>query len=355
MSDLVTQDQSQLMQAYGSEDEIGGIFNRLMKMHPSARDSQIGDHGMRMVAQRAILAGADPLSEVHVWYSGGKVQTELDISYYRRKASELGLEILWVDQPRAISETERAEQGIPTNTIGGYCRGALRAEVKRNMDDFGMPFEKALQMCAREGVATAGEKAPPAGRTHTWVAQKRAEKDLYRKLGVTDNRLTTALTSHAHQVAEALTRAETKRIESRATVDEINDDLFPIESSAMAVVDEEVIEGELVEPAASPVIEALVEPEQELPLITDGQLKRLHALGNDLYGDDWKVKRAEIVHAVSQGAASSSSELTTKEAKKLIDGMKKRIAERDAESDQPEMSFTEHVEATEQGAFSEGE
>ena len=98
-----------------------------------------------------------------------------------------------------------------------------------------------------------------------------------------------------------------------------------------------------------------IELEEDSPdpqAVTNGQLKRLHVLGKDLYGDDWKVRRAELVHAVSKGAATSSGNLTTNEAKKLIDGMEAKIAKRDSE--QPEMSFMEHAAATEQSAYSEG-
>lgn len=115
-------------------------------------------------------------------------------------------------------------------------------------------------------------------------------------------------------------------------------------TASAAVEDEIVVDTSGVEHA--PIIDGP-------PAITDGQLKRLHALGKDLYGDDWKVRRAELVHAVSRGAAESSGELTTNEAKKLIDGMEAKIAERD-ESEQPAMSFAEHGEATASGAFSEG-
>lgn len=97
----------------------------------------------------------------------------------------------------------------------------------------------------------------------------------------------------------------------------------------------------------------VVELNPEVVLITEGQMKRLHSVGKNFYGDEWETKRPDLVDAVSKGAVTSSSQLTTNEAKKLIDGIEAKIAKRDAEP-QPEMSFVEHAAATEQSAYSEG-
>lgn len=55
-------------------------------------------------------------------------------------------------------------------------------------------------------------------------------------------------------------------------------------------------------------------------------LKRLHALGTEVYGDAWDTKRPQLVQSVTKGAATSASDLTEDEAAKLIDGMNAKRA-----------------------------
>lgn len=55
-------------------------------------------------------------------------------------------------------------------------------------------------------------------------------------------------------------------------------------------------------------------------------LKRLHALGTEVYGDAWDDKRPALVQGVTKGAATSASDLTEDEAAKLIDGMNRKRA-----------------------------
>ena len=61
--------------------------------------------------------------------------------------------------------------------------------------------------------------------------------------------------------------------------------------------------------------------------INAGQLKRLHALGTQLYGDGWDDKRHELVKNVTAGKSTSSSDLTTTDASRLIAGMERKIEE----------------------------
>ena len=64
-------------------------------------------------------------------------------------------------------------------------------------------------------------------------------------------------------------------------------------------------------------------------MISDRQRKALHAMGKDLYGDTWDDKRHEIVKAITAGRTESSTDLTAAQAKTLIDGMGKKLAERE--------------------------
>ncbi len=64
----------------------------------------------------------------------------------------------------------------------------------------------------------------------------------------------------------------------------------------------------------------------DAPKLTAGQLKRLHALGTEVYGKaNWDTKRAELVQAVTKGQATSSSDLTPDEASKLIAGLESKL------------------------------
>ena len=66
---------------------------------------------------------------------------------------------------------------------------------------------------------------------------------------------------------------------------------------------------------------------QAAQAINAGQLKRLHALGTQLYGDGWDEKRHALVENVTAGKSTSSSDLTTTDASRLIAGMERKIDE----------------------------
>jgi hypothetical protein len=68
-------------------------------------------------------------------------------------------------------------------------------------------------------------------------------------------------------------------------------------------------------------------------MISDRQRKALHAMGKDLYGDGWEDKRHELVKSITAGRTESSTELTSAQAKTLIDGMGKKLAERNEPPD----------------------
>lgn len=55
--------------------------------------------------------------------------------------------------------------------------------------------------------------------------------------------------------------------------------------------------------------------------------KRLHALGGEVYGDEWNTKRAELVAAITGGRTRSSSDLTEAEYKRMIAGMEAKRAQ----------------------------
>ena len=66
-----------------------------------------------------------------------------------------------------------------------------------------------------------------------------------------------------------------------------------------------------------------------LPFDEDAKLtpqtrKRLHAVGKDLYGDEWDEKRAELVEYVTDGRTNSAAEITDDEGREIINGMNEK-------------------------------
>lgn len=54
-------------------------------------------------------------------------------------------------------------------------------------------------------------------------------------------------------------------------------------------------------------------------------LRKLHAVGTQLYGADWDAKRYELVQTITKNTATSSSDLTEQQAHTLIVGMEKKL------------------------------
>ena len=61
--------------------------------------------------------------------------------------------------------------------------------------------------------------------------------------------------------------------------------------------------------------------------MTEGQRKRLHGLGDTLYGPDWDTNRHRLVGVITKGRSQSSADLTEDEAARLIRGMEKKLDE----------------------------
>lgn len=64
-----------------------------------------------------------------------------------------------------------------------------------------------------------------------------------------------------------------------------------------------------------------------IEVLSEAQLKELHTVGREFYGEEWDEQRPKLVQAVSKGAVTSSKELTPDEADKLIKGIKKKAAD----------------------------
>lgn len=181
------------LEVYGSRESIREMVERLMSFHPAARE--VGKEGLLGAAHLAHLVGASPLpsvNEIHIWKDDkGKNCVTLGVNYYRRRANELG-GVYWVDEPRLMTEEERAARAITGNDYAALARAARRDDVDqfvaRMMElargsSFKDVFAAALQMHTRTGVGScrrdsyAKKNRPPA-----WTALKGAEIDLFRQL-----------------------------------------------------------------------------------------------------------------------------------------------------------------------------
>jgi hypothetical protein len=60
-------------------------------------------------------------------------------------------------------------------------------------------------------------------------------------------------------------------------------------------------------------------------------LRRLHALGNQIYGNAWDEKRRELCAAISKQRTESSKELTDGELRRLIAGLEAKLQEKSIE------------------------
>lgn len=72
-------------------------------------------------------------------------------------------------------------------------------------------------------------------------------------------------------------------------------------------------------------------------------LNKLHAVGSDLYGDEWDAKRHTLAMHVSRGRTESSKALTQAEAERIISGMEDRLHEKLA-AEVPHVADAEPVE-----------
>jgi len=78
--------------------------------------------------------------------------------------------------------------------------------------------------------------------------------------------------------------------------------------------------------------DTLWEPTSNAPkqpdTLSPAQLSRIHILGKQVYGDDWKVQGPKMVSDVSTGAITSSKELTRDEASTLIRDLEVKLKEK---------------------------
>lgn len=165
----------------------------------SDRAAEIPPLVIRAAAILAMQAGANPnplSGELYIYPIMGKWTPYLGIAYYRRIAEEKGARVMFVaggGQPRAMSAEEREAANIPEKTFASVASG-FRGDRLIELLNHGIPWPDAVAMLTRTGIGILSDNEirgrdgkhmnPPNGRSWQWKCDKRAEMDLYRKLGV---------------------------------------------------------------------------------------------------------------------------------------------------------------------------
>jgi hypothetical protein len=169
------------LENYADRSVVRELMNRLMSFHPAHTD--VGEQGMLMAAQIAILMGASPLpgtNEIHIWLDKGKPKVEPGINYWQRRGDQKG-GVLWDIEPRPMSESEMEMYQIDKKThYAAICRGIRIMDIAP-LREFGLPINQIMKMkgVVGIGVATKSEYAKN-GRPPVWTAIKRAKTDFFK-------------------------------------------------------------------------------------------------------------------------------------------------------------------------------
>lgn len=220
---------------YGQRADVNELVSRLMMLHPQAQE--VGERGMMIVAQTAVLLGANPLpgaNELHVWKDkDGKTCFQLGINYLRRKGQEWG-GVLFSIRPREMKANERQEYGIPNGNTAAICFG-VRADDMVSWHGRGFSANQIFDMCGRVGIGMVGQNEyAKKGRPQIWTAFLRAERDMMRQLFPTqmkqiDNTIPDEPVTDDWQPSGEIIDYpgdENTNHFSGQTIDQINDDLF---------------------------------------------------------------------------------------------------------------------------------
>lgn len=223
-------------------DAIDSAVAIIQTAHEKA--AEIPANVIRAGAILALQVGANPnplAGELYIYPIMGKWTPYLGIAYYRRIAEENGARVMFCprddetrlgSEPRPMTPEERADYKVPDTTDAAICRG-YRGDRLIELLDRGVPWRDAVQMLARTGIAFLRDEEKkdrsgkymnaPNGRSWQWKCDKRAEMDLYRKLGVVA-RSVVAVENIAIATAEPSEAQADDR--PRYTVEQLNDDLF---------------------------------------------------------------------------------------------------------------------------------
>lgn len=229
-----------------SQTEISAAVQIIMTAHPQA--AQVPPQVIEAAALLALQVGANPnplAGELSIYEIRGKFTPYLGIAYYRRIAEETGARVAFAPQenadgyhglsnePRMMTPEERQRYGVPDNTLASICKG-FRGDRLVELIDKGVPWRDAAAILSRVGVGFIRDDEmrgkdgkyfnPPNGRSWQWKCDKRAETDLYKKLGV--------VARHVDRFQmDAADKAQAAEIEPpadrpRYTLEQLNEELF---------------------------------------------------------------------------------------------------------------------------------
>lgn len=163
---------AQVVNSYGSGDDVRALAQRIMTMHPSARS--IGPQGCNLLAQLGLALGLNPLpgtGHIHAWSEGGQLCVHIGVEgrmALARKDSPFSV------YTRAMTAQEVEEHGLQPGDRGKVAE-VTRLDIARQMKDLGVTIRPFTGV----GIAKSNER-PPKGRTLAWRAEQRAIKDALR-------------------------------------------------------------------------------------------------------------------------------------------------------------------------------
>ena len=254
MTALTVQNQAIQSLSIANSSKVDSIARELMKLHPNAR--QIGEPTMLVVAQLAVMSGANPLpkaGELWVWLDWrGNPVIDFGIAFYRRMARQVDvLSWCWDTtdngdilpfKPRAMTEQERKDNGVIDGDIAGICQGYRQSEFFSYLKA-GVGQDIAMVTCSQGGIGivsysemfarkdTRTKKkgdpiAPPNGRTWQWVANKRAEKDLIRALSLINPNILSMVQNANDTILPAVDDGKTIQVLSNKEAETIEGDFI---------------------------------------------------------------------------------------------------------------------------------
>jgi len=223
-----------------TQDALDRAVEVIQTAHPKI--AEIPADVVRAGALLALQVGANPnplAGELWIYPIQGRYTPYLGIAYYRRVAEERGARVMFTppagvsdlgNEPRRMTDDERAAYGVPAGVDASICRG-FRGDRLVELVDRGIPWRDAVAMLSRVGVGYVRDDEkknrqgqymdPPNGRSWQWKCDKRAEVDLYKRLGVV---------AHVAEIAQAQAQLVAETVEPAAeghyTIEDANADLF---------------------------------------------------------------------------------------------------------------------------------
>lgn len=168
------------LENYADRSIVRELMSRLLKFHPAA--AEVGEPGMLMAAQIAILMGASPLpgtNEIHIWMDKGKPKVEAGINYWQRRGDQKG-GVLWDIEPRPMTEAEREMYQIADGFYGAICRGVRLMDIEQ-LRQMGLSINQAMKMKGVTGIGVAAKtEYAKNGRPPIWTAIKRSKTDFFK-------------------------------------------------------------------------------------------------------------------------------------------------------------------------------